>query len=283
MHFLLYSKPTCTTGKQLVTALGIRGGSSFPEDGERPESLIRWGSTAKVPYRPSVHLLNGRNAVAAATDKLGSLRDMRGSGVPVPVVYTPEQASALQGGFPVLGRNMNHTQGRDIQICFQRADVVRTMNSATPPDFFTRYIPTDREFRVHVFDGKVLKISEKVLTEPEKFQSPWIRNFENGYTFRNIRTVLPVVLQRIEFVSILAVQALGLHFGAADVVLSDAGEVVVLEVNTGPSLADNSLRAYVVAIATFIGIPEEELQFPDDTPEEVMDEEFDEQILDAMV
>jgi len=142
----------------------------------------------------------------------------------------------------------------------QHADVVRNRNNV---DFFTSYVPTAREFRVHAFQGDILKISEKILTNEEQFQHPWVRNFENGFTFRNVNNLQPRVQQRIEAAGQEAVEALGLDFGAVDVLLGDDHNVYVLEVNTGPGLADNSLELYVLRFANILGISEDRLRWPE--------------------
>jgi len=111
-------------------------------------------------------------------------------------------------------------------------------------------------------------LSEKVLTEAEEINMPWVRNFENGHTFRNIRNLTPRVQRRIEDAGVSAVEILGLDFGAADVLLGDDENTYVLEVNTGPGLADNSLEVYVQKFAELLEIPEDRLHWPDDMGED---------------
>lgn len=271
MSRILYSNATSTTGKQLAQILGIKG--SIEPSGKREKVLIRWGSTKRVPLKPK-RAVNKRHAILRATDKLGSLALLKKEHVTVPRVYVLNEA--LNANFSVLlGRRVHHTQGKDIIICLQHEDVVRALNMPLNkrPDFFTTYIPTQREFRVHVFDEKILKISEKILTEPGEFEVPWIRNYENGYTFRNLKHMGNHMKSQLTSVAICAVEALGLEFGAVDVVMSDDGMFVVLEVNTGPSLGDNSLEAYVSTFAEILGI---EPQWP-------AQEEVDEGELEGML
>lgn len=269
MARILYSKATCATGQQLRTILGIKGSMEPPSD--REDVLIRWGSSRKVPLKP-VKSINKRIAVERASDKFLSLSIMRDAHVPVPQVFVGDEALNVVGSV-LLGRRVNHTQGKDIVFCLQREDVRRAL--ALPDDlrprFFTKYISTAREFRVHVFDGQVIKVSEKVLTDPGAFQIPWVRNFENGYTFRTPRDIVTNIATGMNNAAISAVQALGLDFGAADVILSDDGFWYVLEVNTGPSLGDNSLEVYVNKFAEILGI---EPNWPpaEDPPTEVLEE-----------
>jgi len=98
-------------------------------------------------------------------------------------------------------------------------------------DYFVEYIPTAREYRVHVAFGECIKISEKVAG-PDGTPCPWIRNTGSGYTFRNPRTRLGSLGQAA---AIDAVRALGLDFGAVDLIVGDDANTYVLEVNTAPA------------------------------------------------
>lgn len=245
--YILYSRATATTGRLLRNGLGIDGGLRPPAN--RVGTLIRWGSTDQVRYRPGT-TLNKRNALLLATDKLAALRRMQERGVPTPNVYTDPHTIPVHA-FPVLGRAATHRQGSDIVLCMQRRDLARAL--AAGCTHFSEYIPTTAEFRVHIFQGETLKLSEKVWTEGENY-TPYIRNFEHGHTFRNSRTVTPTGQRLVEVYAAAAVEALGLDFGAVDVLVGDDGYVRVLEVNTGPSLAENSLQVYGDKLASILGV-----------------------------
>jgi len=256
-HRILYSRATSATGRLLGNVLGIRGAATHP-DGERSDTLIRWGSSARVARRPRT-VINRRQSIEAATDKLGSLLLLQQEHVRIPTIYRRGEVPNDVGIYPLLGRQRTHRQGADIVLCMQRLDLEHS-----GAEFYTKYIPTAREFRVHVFQGDILKISEKRLTNREEFQVPWIRNLENGYTFRNVADIRDRIIQQIEAAGKDAVEALRLDFGAVDVLLGDDGNVYVLEVNTGPSLGDNSLVAYVTKFAELLEIPEDSLNWPED-------------------
>lgn len=260
--YILYSNTTAPTGRQIRDALGIGGSTRDP--GDRQDHLIRWGSTTRVQYRAR-NVMNSANAIGRATNKLGSLEIMREHHVTTPDVFlrdvSPNRIPADM--FPLLGRRTNHTQGRDIVLCMQREDVARAVEHGLS-DYFTRYIPTSREFRVHVFRGEVIKISEKVLTNVQEFRLPWVRNFENGYTFRNPRDMTNVLSNTLSTQATGAVESLGLTFGAVDIVVGDDATAYVLEVNTGPSLGDNSLAVYVRKFAEEMGIPAANINLPQD-------------------
>ena len=243
--FLLYSQGTGETGRLLGEALDIPYGTTPPN--ERVGLLIRWGSTERVEQRPH-RVLNSSRAIAAASDKMGSLIHLSQRGVPVPRCeslagfdvkhLTLQHFVDLGWNVPVLARERHHTRGEDIVLCLQTVDFVRAHRWGR--DYVVEYIPTKYEYRVHVFKGEIIRISEKVLKSRDKYVS-YLRNFDNNFTFKNERHPLT---DEGRTQAINAVRELGLDFGAVDIVITDTGNPVVLEVNTGPSLIDTGLGIY---------------------------------------
>ena len=234
MSFLLYHPRSAPTGRVLAEALGLRSGSQVPR--ERFDVILRWGCQRSVPLRAS-HTINNRMALARASDKLGSLRLMREDGVQVPNFSRNYEELTP----PFLGRTITHRGGTDIVLCMQRSDAARN-----PRDFYTEYIPTRAEYRIHVYQDRAIRASQKVLTHDENY-CPYIRNHEHGYTFRRPRRATPITDGMYDL-AIKAVAAHGLHFGAVDLILGDNGEAYVLEVNTAPSCSPLTGRAYVEAM-----------------------------------
>lgn len=156
----------------------------------------------------------------------------------MPVPNWAENPVALRA--PMLGRNRRHSRGSDIILCMQQADALRTER-----DYFVEYIPTAREFRIHVFGGRIIRSAEKVLTDTEN-ACAYIRNHEHGCTFRRPRQPLGVLQEQL---AITAVQSLRLDFGAVDMIIADDGQTYVLEVNTAPACSPRTAREYVTAMA----------------------------------
>lgn len=235
MAYLLYSDSTSATGRELAGALGIRCGTRPP--GKKENLLIRWGSSVQVETRPG-KVLNNRRAILLSTNKFESLRTLRNQGVGTPETWT----NAEDVLFPALARKINHSQGSDIILCLQKQDVRRALNRGRK--YFVRYIPTDREYRAHVFRGQVFRINQKLLQDREEWV-PHIRNITHGYTFARPRQEMGAAATEM---AIRAVSALGLDFGAVDLVIGDDNRPYVLEVNTGPSLVEVGVEAYVEQI-----------------------------------
>lgn len=238
MNYLLYSKESSDTGKELLQWLIDKGadiqGGTNPGD-ETIHHLIRWGSTASLKKKTTGKVLNSKEAVVLASDKAKALKVMRDADVNTPVMW---DGPGHDMEFPALGRASKHTHGSDIKLCLQESDVA--ISSEQGCTHWTKFIPIAREFRVHVFGGFPIKVSEKILTDPTKFV-PYCRNFETGWTFHNPKILVP---KAVKLEAISAVEALGLTFGAVDVAIDTNGKVYVFEVNTGPGLIETGVECY---------------------------------------
>lgn len=244
---VLYDNQTWRTGANLGRYLGVGYGSSMPD--ERMDYLIRWGTSSRVNYVPSETTVNRRTAVSANTDKYDSLVQMADAGIPVPNHSTDHNDLRR----PIFGRDRNHREGTDIEIYDTWSGVDRSR------DFYVEEINADREFRVHVIDGRVAVAREKQHREepsedavgnPER-----IRNYENGWRF-----VYPDDRPAGIHMAVPAVEAMGLDFGAVDLVLDHDGQPYVLEVNTAPSLSPPTLETYARELADIVGIEESDAE-----------------------
>lgn len=252
MNFLLYSRLTRRTGEALAAALEIRGGMEMPE--ERVTNLIRWGNSSRVATNPK-RTLNKRDAIELASNKIKSFDSFREANVVVPATLAvnaltqeakPDEAVLKTLAFPILAREEHHTRGRDILLCLQKKDLRRAIRWGK--SIFVQYVPTAREYRVHVFGGEIIRVSQKVLMTREGYV-PYLRNDDHNHTYRTPRTKLR---KRDKEAAINAVACLGLDFAAVDMIVGDDGNPYVLEVNTGPSLIEIGVDAYVAKMRPFL-------------------------------
>lgn len=155
--------------------------------------------------------------------------------VPMPRLLDYDLTSLfMDDGDKVVGRPDRHTKGRGFWLCKDRDDVIaaklgaRRKKAAT---HFMEFVESDREYRVHIFKGKSIRISEK------KFNS------DGTYT-----TGKPgdIELRRVRQAAKAAVDAVGLDFGAVDILARGEHneEVFVTEVNAAPGCGGSVPKLY---------------------------------------
>jgi glutathione synthase/RimK-type ligase-like ATP-grasp enzyme len=252
--FFLYHRRSRPTGEILARALGAEHDDGSIHPPTRPGSpLIRWGSRAYAYFEPSYgRVLNPAAAIERASNKLESLTILRDRGIPVPELDTDPEALVERVGYPILGRRTQHARGTDIVLCLQRRDYRRR-----PRDYYVAYVPTNREYRLHVAGGEVIRVQGKYLDVSADYL-PWLRNYSTGHRFRAPRRRLHNA--RLND-AVGAVEALGLDFGAVDLIVADNGAHYVLEVNTSPSCSPLTGAAYVTKFAEMLGISTEGLNY----------------------
>jgi predicted ATP-grasp superfamily ATP-dependent carboligase len=230
MAFLLYHRKTRPTGRVLAQALAIDGGVDLRHN---PDILIRWGSAQHPDVdRVAGQVINTASAINTAGDKLRSLRLLKEAGVTV-----PEFSVELPIAGTWLGRRRRGFGGKDIVVYCQG---VKTCGDGVS-EFFTKFIPNTREYRLHVVGGEVVRVQRKYLERPDQHRSEYIKNHSNGYVFKAPQKSLRK--ERLDM-AVRAVEALGLVFGATDAVVDHDGTMYVLEVNTAPACSPLTTQAY---------------------------------------
>jgi glutathione synthase/RimK-type ligase-like ATP-grasp enzyme len=253
MNFVLFSRITHQTGNSLAARLGIRGGETIPAKANI-ETLIRWGSSALVS-NPINRTINAREAVELAANKFNAIDRLLAHNIAAPrqmklaglTEQTLQHITTVGLRLPVLARMFNHTRGKDILLCLQNKDINRAIRWGK--QYVTEYIPTAREYRVHVFKDEIIRVSQKILMSRDVYV-PYLRNDDHNHTFRNPRKSLS---NEEKLTAIQAVRTLGLDFGAVDLVVADDNKHYVLEVNTGPALIDTGLDVYAEKITPLLG------------------------------
>jgi hypothetical protein len=122
------------------------------------------------------------------------------------------------------------------------------MEKAAQYDYCMQYLIKKREYRVHSFRGEVIRVQHKRRKRGIE-QDGAIRSLANGWVFCKVHQddwcTLPEGLLDL---GNRAVSALGLDFGAADIIQDKHGKLYVLEVNTAPGLtSDDGVAVYANA------------------------------------
>lgn len=237
MYVLLHRK-TRPTGRKLAAALGLTSRFRNPVRGD--SIAFRWG-TAEHPQLNSQ--IQSAEAIARAGNKLVSFQCFARNGIPHPEfqvgpVFTPD-------GDTWLGRDTHGMCGTDIEVIQPGAVCGRYR------DFFTKFIPNRREYRIHVFGTEILGVMGKYLDYPDLAGDGYIKNVSHGYRFR---TPAKELRPSRTDAAVAAVQSLGLDFGAVDLIIGDDGKEYVLEVNTAPALAPLTFAKYIEALRRGLGL-----------------------------
>ena len=237
--------PNSESVKSLCAALDTK---RIKHEGDRLKlgRYINWGASAinrKIDGVP----LNKPENVSTASDKLLAFKVFSEQGVSIPeFTESKEEAEKwLADGKRVVARTKLRAHSGE-GIVISDPD-----NGVKIPDakLYTRYIPKAEEYRIHVMKGKIIFVQRKARNKdiPDDKVNWLIRNHGNGFIYANM-DVKMVSEAKAKKQAIMAVEALGLDFGAVDIVYNRQKDThYVLEVNTAPGLTGSTLEAYARA------------------------------------
>lgn len=213
--------------------------------------IINWGSSywpftaGKVLNKP-INVRFAANKITA----LGLMRDAEVSVIPF-TLHKPEAVAWLEGGSYVYERHTIYGHGGS-GICVVHS--VADLTTGTGVELYTKGISIRREYRVHVFNGEVIDHVQKRrrLDADTNSVSEYIRNHTQGWIF--VREGFDKLVE-VEEQAIKAVKALGLDFGAVDIIVEKrTGSCFVLEVNTamGMDAGSTTLARYTNAFNRYL-------------------------------
>lgn len=183
--------------------------------------------------------------LSPGTDKLTQFNKFKENDVSAPEFTTDRNVANgwLTESAVVCRTLLRSSEGKGIVVAETAEEIV-----AAP--LYTRYFKKKKEFRVHVFDGKVIDIAEKrKRKEFNGSRDTHIRNLANGYVFCRDGIVEPDGLREL---AIRATQALGYRIGAVDIAFNQHhNKLVVFEVNACPGMQGSTLENYANAIAAW--------------------------------
>lgn len=208
------SAPTAYKMKELSDEVTLNRGS---------EGSINWGrNRANTRLNPDISNVTNKRLMR----ELFAEHD-----VPTPKLMRAEGTWT----FPVIGRPDRHSRGRGFWKCNNYQDVQRAMRGTRKKKaatHFMEFVEAPREYRVHIFKGKSIRISEKAHT-----------------AFHEYTTIKPTHnVKHVRKAAKQALEAVGLDFGAVDVLANDT-ECWVLEVNSAPGLGGTMPQLYVDTFA----------------------------------
>lgn len=152
---------------------------------------------------------------------------------------------ARAGRRVVVRRLLEAHEGRGIEIHTEADEIPQA-------PLYVKYIPKDAEYRIHVIGNAVIDRQRKVLrSEIPRENANWlVRNTANGFVFQRNGITVP---EDVKAQALLAVQASGLDFAAADVIWSERRQqAYVLELNTAPGIEGTTVVNYANELLRYI-------------------------------
>lgn len=208
-----YTKKTSLSGKALNEALTERGYNG---------KTINWGGA-----HGSADVLNTPGAVRRASNKRVALEWLRDNDISTLLV---ERKSS---DYPLVGRPSYHADGSEFYVCYNDDDKADAIDNGCT--HFQKYLLDAREFRIHIVNGKSIKLNEKV----GKLHVDSNTHFGGRFIYP---TKTPPGLRQV---AVDSVAVLRLDFGCVDILYKD-NEFFILEVNCAPSLS--TCWAYLLPI-----------------------------------
>ncbi len=219
----IYSVPS-KAGRLLATSLNL---PIYYKKQAPLTTIINWGRTGNIPT--ASRIINNPQAVYKASNKQLSRFIFENAGVPVPMNGTKI--------FPVVGRPVKHSQGKNFFYCKSIDDVIQASKKGAI--YFSQYFPKVREYRVHATPTTIIAIAEKIGGNYDSHA--W--NHTNDFYFKYVKRLdVPGIIRTT---ARHAVDALGLDFSACDIGIDNEGNVAVFECNTTPALSDHALNKYI--------------------------------------
>jgi hypothetical protein len=236
--------------KALADALGGKvlklQGSSYQV---RPgDALINWGNTQPtsqvVPsFQDDIgaRYFNYPQLIKTASNKKEFFNALYGGGLQdlIPSFWL-NAADIPDDAFPVVCRTVlaGHS-GDGIVIAASRDNLV-------PAPLYVSYVKKTDEYRIHVgrrgLQGEIISIQKKKRRLDHDSPNWQVRNHQNGFVYAREGVVPPT---SITAVSVRALLATGLDFGAVDVIWNQQQErPYVLEINTAPGLEGTTVEDY---------------------------------------
>jgi len=248
----------------------------------RGDVIINWGNSHAPEWETpesASNTLNEPEAVLMAANKIETFNRLSAYDVPT-LDFTTSQGEAqewLSGGDTVYVRGVvNGHSGEGIQVLKtpesdteleQIAQRLTNLNSrfsfianmilderqdlAVPyAPLYTKGKNNNGEYRVHVAFGEVIDYRKKSRRDGDPAQEGQseIRTLGNGWVFRQSNLTR---LERVEELAKRAIEALGLDFGAVDILKDENGDVFVVEVNTACAMDDETLDNYLTAFKKY--------------------------------
>lgn len=247
MHIYSYLQKSRSSAA-LAKELGIKRikhrNSNFV--GGEGKVVLNWGASNLPEEVAKCKVINPPDKVAFASNKLNFFHATKELDIAPAFTESKGEAIAWLGeGYAVVCRTiLNGHSGEGIVLASTEEEIIDA-------PLYVRYVKKTQEYRVHVMNNRVIDVQRKArrIDIPDDEVNWQVRNHANGFIFARNNLRIADLSPQIKDKSLQAIQALGLDFGAVDIVWNQLNEkAYVLEVNTAPGLEGTTLETYANAI-----------------------------------
>lgn len=234
--------------KELAVALGIkrikREGSKYQPAADKV--IINWGDSKMPLNLQASKVLNSPFIVGAMSNKLKFFELMGGS-CRLPE-WTTDPKIAVEwldeGAIVVERHKLNGHSAEGLRLVEKKLDI-----QAAP--LYTRYQPKKDEYRVHILGGVIIDVQQKKKRLDFEGEANFkVRNHANGFIYARENLEVP---EDVKTQALLCFAKSGLDFGAVDVIFNaKQGLAYVLEVNSAPGLAGETVQIYKKAVEKYL-------------------------------
>lgn len=194
-------------------------------------------------WRDDLRILNHWDAVRNSANKVYSFEFLDDSGVQV-MDWTTDYEQAVdwidEGSRVFARKTVNGKKGQGIVI----ASTLKELLTVARAPLFTKAYEKKHEFRVFVAGGKVIDLVQKRKMTPEKFAQAGrfdeidmdLRNYRRGWVFAHETQLGPKGRKYIDKLALDAMKAVGLDYGAVDILYKAHNDMVVCETNSAPAM-----------------------------------------------
>lgn len=204
--------------------------------GKKEKLIINWGCSKLSDEAMKCNILNHPDNIPNAIDKR-KFFELTGE-LSVPYTLSKEEATEwLKKSKVVVRHVVNGYGGNGIEI-------IEEGNLPDAP-LYTKYIPKDEEYRLHVFQGKVFFVQRKARRKdvPDDLVNWKVRNLAGGFIFASQNVDVPEIAKEA---AIVIQQKLKLDFCAIDMIYNKKSDKwYALEANTAPGICGVTLEKYV--------------------------------------
>ena len=229
--------------------------------------LLNWGCTAIIGLHDYKRVLNQPCFVRNSSDKYLTLKMLTQS--MIPCLQFTDDIEVAKKWMALVKDGVNNPEKNGWVVCrtLTRSSagkgivIAKEEDELVPAPLYTMYFRKTHEYRYHVFNGKIIDVQQKKRLSTEELEArgfterppSYIRNLVNGYIFAREGVQYHDELGDL---AIRAVQAIGLDFGAVDILCNEDEhgnyeEGIVCEINSAPGLEGSTFDRYVEAIKEF--------------------------------